>query len=202
MDLREPKGADSSNIEMGNMKPGKTKAKASPKKKGSKDEDIIHWHSIRGICNSYEMSFPNFFVLMMVLGSGEKKLGFCDCPSCNLGYREMLATIANVTEKKKLTAQSREIVIKARGEQIDGHKINFSKLIRKDEIKKGDEQPQEKTEPIPQRVNTGKIVIELDTEVIENAVFNFLKSEKGQELIQSTPRKRKRKMNKEVSDLL
>ena len=49
VDLREPKGADSPNIERGNMKPGKTKAKDSPKKKESKDEDVIHWHSIRGL---------------------------------------------------------------------------------------------------------------------------------------------------------
>ena len=126
---------------------------------------------------------------MMVLGSGEKKLGFCNCPSCNLGYREMLATIANVIEKKKLTAQSREIVIKARGEQIDGHKINFSKLIGKDEEKKGDEQSQEKPESIPQRANNGKIVIELNSEILEDAVFNVMKSERGREIIRSIPEK-------------
>jgi hypothetical protein len=38
-------------------------------------------------------------------------------------------------------------------------------------------------------VNTGKILIELDPEVIENAVLSVLKSEKGQEIIQSIPRK-------------
>ena len=54
----------------------------------------------------------------------------------------MLAIIANVTEKKKLTAQSREIVIKARGEQIDGHTIDFSKLISKMQEKNGNELPE------------------------------------------------------------
>ncbi len=111
----------------------------------------------------------------------------------------MLATIANVTEKKKLTANSREIVIKARGEQIDGHTIDFSSLIGKMQENEGVEVPEEKPESIPQRVNKGKITIELDTEVIENAVFNVLKSEKGQELIQSIPRRTK-KMNTAVSD--
>jgi uncharacterized protein (DUF2267 family) len=192
VDLRELKGADSPNEEMGTTKPEKTKAKDSSKTKGLKDEGVIHWHSIRGLCNSFEMTFPNFLVLMMVLGRGEKKLGFCDCASCNKGYREMLATIANVTEKKKLTAQSREIVIKARGEQIDGHTIDFAKLIGKMQKKVEDEQSQEKQESVLQRVNSGKIVIELDPEVIENAVFTVLKSERGQEIIRSIQRKRKK----------
>jgi hypothetical protein len=171
----------------------KPKAKVSSKKKGSDNDDVIHWHIVRAMCNQYAMSFPNFFFLMMLLGRGEKNLGFCDCSSCNQGYREMLATIANVTEKKKLTAQSREIVIKARGEQIDGHTIDFSKLISKMQKKEGNEQPEKKQESTPQRENTGKIVIELDPEVIESAVFTVLKSEKGQELIRSIPRRRKKK---------
>jgi hypothetical protein len=189
VDLREPRGTENVDIDTEPHKPKKAKAKESSKKKSSDNEDVIHWHSVRAMCNQYAISFPNFFFLMMLLGRGEKKLGFCDCASCNQGYREMLATIANVTEKKKLTAQSREIVIKARGEQIDGHTIDFSTLISKMQEKEGNKQPEEKQESIPQRVNTGKILIELDPEVIENAVLSVLKSEKGQEIIQSIPRK-------------
>jgi hypothetical protein len=189
VDLREPGGSENVNIDIEPNKPKKPKAKESSKKKDSDNEDVIHWHSVRAMCNQYTMSFPNFFFLMMILGRGEKKLGFCDCASCNLGYREMLTIIANVTEKKKLTAQSREIIIKARGEQIDGHTIDFAKLIGIMQEKNGNEQPQEKQESIPQRVNHGKIVIEIDPGVLENAVFAVLKSERGQEAIRSVPRK-------------
>ena len=193
VDLREPKGSENVNTDTEPASPKKTKAKVSSKKKGSDNEDVIHWHSVRAMCNQYAMSFPNFFILMMVFGRGEKKLGFCDCGSCNQGYREMLAIIANVTEKKKLTAQSREIVIKARGEQIDGHTIDFSTLISKMQEKEGNEQPEEKQESISRRANNGKIVIELDPEILEDAVFTILKSEKAKELIQSIPRRRKKK---------
>jgi len=191
VDLREPRGSDV-NIDIEPNKPKKPKAKESSKKKDSDNEDVIHWHSVRAMCNQYSMSFPNFFFLMMILGRGEKKLGFCDCTSCNIGYREMLALIANVTEKKKLTAHSREIVIKARGEKIDGHTIDFSGLIGKMQEKEVSKQPEEKQESVPQQTNTGKIMIEIDPGVLENAVFAVLKSERGQEAIRSVPRKNKK----------
>jgi len=192
VDLREPRGSENVNLDTEPNKPKKPKAKESSKKKDSDNEDVIHWHSVRAMCNQYSMSFPNFFFLMMILGRGEKKLGFCDCASCNLGYREMLMIIANVTEKKKLTAHSREIVIKARGEKIDGHTIDFSGLIKKMQDKEGSEQPEEKQESVPQQTNTGKIMIEIDPGVLENAVFAVLKSERGQEAIRSVPRKNKK----------
>lgn len=193
MDLRESSGSENVNIDTEPVNPKKTKAKVSSKKQDPDNEDIIHWHSVRAMCNQYSMSFQNFFFLMAIFGCGEKKLGFCDCASCNLGYRDMLALIANVTEKKKLTAQSREIVIKARGEQIDGHTIDFAKMINKIQEKERNKQPEEKQELIPRRTNSGKILIELDPEVIENAVFSVLKSEKGQEIIRSIPKRRKKK---------
>lgn len=193
MDLREPKGSDNVEIDTKPNKLKKIKAKESSKKKKLDEENVIHWHMVRAMCNFTSMSFPNFFILLMLLGRGEKKLGFCDCPSCNQGYREMLATIVNVTEKKKLTAQSREIVIKARGEQIDGHTIDFSTLIQKTLDKEGKELPEEKPESIPPRANNRKIVIEIDPSVLENAVFSILKSEKGQEIIRSIPRKRNKR---------
>lgn len=191
MDLREQKVTETSNTNARTIKPENTKEKTLKKKKGG-DDRIIKWCGIRALCNSFEMSYPLFFNLIVILARGEKKLGFCDCSACNLGYREMLAQIAIVTENKKLTAQSREIVIQARGEKINGFTIDFSELLRKMGERKGKEEPQEKHQFVPKQESSGKIVIELDPEVIENAVFAVLKSEKGLEIIQSVPRKRGR----------
>jgi hypothetical protein len=55
--------------------------------------------------------------------------------------------------------------------------------------KEGDNHPQENGDSKPQHPNNGKIVIEIDPGVLENAVFAVLKSEKGQEAIRSIPRK-------------
>jgi hypothetical protein len=189
VDLREPRGSESVNIDTKPNQLKKTKAKESSKKKGSDDGDVIHWHSIRAMCNFSSMSFPNFFLLVMVFGRGERKLGFCDCASCNQGYREMLATIANVTEKKKLSANSREIVIKSRKDQIAGHTIDFSTLMGKMQEQEEKEVPEEKQESIPIQANHGKIVIEIDPRVLENAVFTVLNSERGQDLLRSIPKK-------------
>ena len=104
----------------------------------------------------------------------------------------MQAWIMKGTEKKKLTAQSREVVIKASYDKIDEITYDFSKLIRKDEEKKNNKDSQEKEELTPQRSNNGKIVIELDPVILEDAVFAVLRSEKGQEIIQSIPRKKGR----------
>jgi hypothetical protein len=166
--------------------------KSSSKKKQPENEKVIHWCTIRASCNSAEMSFPVFLVIVLLLAKGEKVLGFCQCASCNRGYRELQAWIISGTEKKNLTAQSREIVIKASYDKIDGMTYDFSKLIRKDEEKKDNKDPQENVESIPRRTNNGKIMIELDPVILEDAVFAVLKSEKGQEIIQSIPRKRGR----------
>jgi len=196
VDLREPGGSENMNIEVEPDIPKKAKAKGSSKKKDSDYEDVIHWHSIRAMGNLNGISFSNFLFLMLVLGHGMKKMGFCDCASCNQGYREMLATIANVAEKKNLTANSREIVIKARGKQIDGHTIDLSKLMRKEVDSSQDTTDRQDTrDPAPQQTNHGKIVIELDAEILENAVITVLKSERGQEIIRGIPRKRGRPKN-------
>jgi hypothetical protein len=96
------------------------------------------------------------------------------------------------TEKKKLTAQSREVVIKASYDKIDGMTYDFSKLMQKDEGEKESKVPQDGEKLTPRRTNNGKIVIELDPVILEDAVFAVLKSEKGQEIIQSIPRKKGR----------
>lgn len=194
VDLQEQKGIENSNTSARTLKQDNTKAKTSPKKKESEDDSIIKWCGIRALCNSFEMSYPLFSNLVLILAGGEKKLGFCDCSSCNLGYREMLAMVANITENKKLTAQSREIVIQARSEKINGFAIDFSELLRRIYEKKGKEQPIYNQEFVPKQRSNGKIVIELDPLVIENAVFSVLKSEKGQEIIRSIPKKKSKRL--------
>lgn len=189
VDLREPKGSDTLNATEEKKEAGKKKTKASSKNETSENENVIKWCVIQGWCNSYRMSFPLFFNLVSMLARGEKKLGFCHCSACNQGYREMIATIASGTENKKVTAQSREIVIKARGAKIDGLIFDFPEFLEMIKKKKGDNRVHENEDPKPQRSNSGKIVVEIDPGVLENAVFAVLNSERGQEVIRSVPRK-------------
>lgn len=199
VDLREPKGPETSDPIPVVKSSERTKTSKPSKKDSLKDEKVIHWHTIRSICNSMQMSFPFFFFLMMVFAKGEKQLGFCDCASCNQGYREMLAAIENVTEKKNLTAQSREIVLKARQEKIDGHRIDFSHILKNDEKKPALPTDQKTDEPVSHKAGRGKIVIELEPEILEEVVINVLKSERGRELISSIPRKRGRNKTRPAS---
>ena len=125
VDLREPKTVDNVTIDTTPSQPIKKKPKSSSKNEDLKDDSIIKWCLISALCNSYQMTFPIFFNLVLSFADGKKHLGFCDCPSCNRGYRELLAYVTSGTEKKKLTASSREIVIKARETKIDGMKLIF-----------------------------------------------------------------------------
>jgi hypothetical protein len=165
---------------------------STSKKKQPENDKVIHWCTIKASCNSLEMSFPSFLIIVILLAKGEKMLGFCHCATCNRGYRELQAWIINGTEKKKLTAQSREIVIKASYDKIDGMTYDFSKLVGYDKDKMETPAPHENGDIIPRRTNNGKILIELDPVILADAVFSVLKSERGQEIIQSIPRKRGR----------
>jgi hypothetical protein len=84
----------------------------------------------------------------------------------------MLANITNVTANKKLTAQSREIVTKARSEKIDGLKFDISKFLGRLGEKEGNNLTYEKGATKTQRINNEKIVIDLDPHVFENAIIN------------------------------
>jgi hypothetical protein len=190
VDLREPRGPETLTIRKKSARTENT-TKDTAKKKDLKDEGVLHWHTIKALCGR-EISFPHFFYVMMVLGEGEKQLGFCDCTSCNMGYREMLTAVVNATENKELTPHSREIVIKAREVTPDGAKFDIAKMIRKDDEKKETKDSQNMQDAIPRRSNSGKIVIEIDPGILEDAIFTILKSEKGQEIIRSIPKKRGR----------
>jgi hypothetical protein len=189
VDLKESKEEEGMHMNPEKPQPGKKKTKSSPKQEVPENETVINWCVIHAWCNTYKMSFPLFFNLVSMLARGEKKLGFCNCSACNQGYREMIANIASITENKKVTAQSREIVIKARGAKIDGLIFDFPEFLEMIKEKKGDNRAREDENPKPLRPNTGKIMIEIDPGVLENAVFAVLKSERGQEAIRSVPRK-------------
>jgi len=167
----------------------------STSKKLPSDEKIIYWHSIRAICNSYDMDFPLFLNLIIILAKGEKKLGFCDCASCNRGYRELQAWIINGTEKKKLTAQSREVVIKSSYDKIEGMSFDISDFLHR-YGETNSEKPNEQNESPVKTTPPGKITIVIDNDVLENAVFDILKSERGRDLIQSVPRKYTKRQSK------
>ncbi|QSZ66353.1 hypothetical protein RJ40_01985 [Methanofollis aquaemaris] len=189
VDLREAKSSDEPEIIIEKPPPSRNGKKSASQKDSPKDGDVIHWCTIRTLCDSYEMSFSLFMNLILILASGKKKLGFCDCPMCHQGYREMLANIINITEKKKLTAHSRAIVIQARGDQIDGVKFDIPKYVGYLTEKRGERPAPQIEDPGPNPANRGKITIEIDSDVLENAVLTVLKSEKGREIIQSIPRK-------------
>lgn len=193
VDLREPKGSEIPDPRPVAKTSERAKSGKISKKNSSTDDTVIHWHSIMSLCNSMQMTFPSFFSLILIFAEGEKELGFCDCASCDQGYREMLAKIENVTENKKVTPNSREIVIKARQNKIAGHRINFSSILKSDGKKQILPTDLKTDEKVSQKVGSGKIVIELEPEILEEAVINVLRTERCQELISSIPRKRGRK---------
>lgn len=178
------------NVNPEKPQPAKKKTKASSNQETSESDNVINWCVIRAMCNSFDMTFAHFFYLILILARGDKKIGFCDCTICNQGYRQLLADMTNTTDKKKLTAQSREIVIKSRGIKIDGIKFAVPDFLEAMPKKGSDNHAHEKEDPKPQQTNNGKIVIEIDPSVLENAVFAVLKSERGQEAIRSVPRKK------------
>jgi len=116
--------------------------KHSSKKQPPEDEKVLHWCAIRAVCNSFDMSFPLFFNLVIMLANGKKQLGFCGCASCDRGYRELQAWIINGTEKKNLTAQSREVVIKSSYDKIEGMTFDLAEFLQ---LYRG------KTENIPEK---------------------------------------------------
>jgi hypothetical protein len=163
-----------------------------------KKENVFKWCTIRAVCDSFEMDFPMFLMIAFHLVRGDKYLGFCQCNVCSQGYRQPLAwlAISKGNENKKLTAQSRDVVIRARNTEINGLSFDISNFISK--VKENEEKivKSEDNPPRQQPVNCGKIVIEIGSEALENAVCMVLKSEKGREIIQSVPRKYTKKNKK------
>jgi hypothetical protein len=172
-------------------KPRNNRNNRVQKTKRPGDENVMKWCGIQAILDAHEMTFQTFLILMWMLAQGHKKLKFCNCPACNKAYRDMTALIVNTTEKKNLNANSREIVIKCRGEKIDGYTIDFSKLFHQEKAE--GTFCQEQPAVLSHKINRGRIVIELEPEVLEETVINVLQSERGREIISSIPRRRGRK---------
>lgn len=191
-DLREAKGDDLEEAQ----KPIIQKRVRSHKYPDKEREDsalprVIKWCWLR----SWQL--PHVLVLLLPLVEGRSELGFCECPTCNQGYREILAFKTNLSEKKKISANSREIVKEAQGKDITKITLNIAELL---EILGSKEKKLVAQGPVAtttqnSRFDNGKILIELDEAIIERAVIKVLSSEEGQNIIKSAcaPKKRGRK---------
>ena len=191
VDLREPKGSEGSPVMMKFLDESQELIKSISMSETPKQESVFKWCGIRSLCHSLEMDFPMFFMLAFSLSKGDKYLGFCNCHTCNQGYRQLLAWLAkaNGGEAARLTAQSRDVIIRGRNTDINGLSFDLSLVPRKDKGNKTGKSYQEKTPSSSVKPSTGKITLEIDPEVLEDAVIKILKSEKGREIIQSVPRK-------------
>ena len=169
----------------------KKKTDPMPQEQDKKNDDklrIIKWCWLK----SWEL--PAVLFLISMLASGKSKLGFCECATCNQGYREFMAISEN-SSGKKLKASSREIVKKAREEDITGFTLDIADLFKR-LGSHDDNKANQKTTEKPMRnttANEGKILLEIDETVIEYAIIKVLSSDKGQQIIKNAkvPRKKK-----------
>jgi hypothetical protein len=160
-----------------------------------KKEDIIRWCQIHSLFTSHPMEFPGFLMINLLLAGGTKYLGFCDCHVCSQGYRQLLAWLTETKEGKdaKLTAQSRDVVIRARNTGINGISFDISRISSGLKEKETEQTPPKKVTSDPIKPSTGKITIEIVSDVLEEAVIKVLTSERGREILQSVPRKYSKK---------
>lgn len=191
VDLRESAGDTVENLPKPTIRQRKNPSKPPGKDSNEDSLRIVKWCWIRNF------QLPHVLVLLSSLAQGKSELGFCDCATCNQGYREMLAFIAKIDGKKNVNSASREIVQKAQG--VDITKITFdipelAEIFGFDNKQKS--ASSSSTEPIQSaRIEGGRLLIELDDAVIERAVLNVLSSEQGQNIIKNaySPKKRKGK---------
>lgn len=188
VDLREPRG-DAVETPV-KLKILRSKKPSKPPREES-DENrfrIVKWCWIRNF------QLPHVLVLLSFLAEGRSVLGFCDCATCNQGYREILAFVAGVSGEKEINPASREIVKKAQGVDITKITYSISELI---EVLGSENKTGVAHKPIVKpiqsaRVNGGKLLIELDDAIIERAVVKVLRSEEGQNLIKKASVRQKR----------
>ncbi len=198
VDLREPKGSEGSlAIEKALDEMQEIITSISMKEK-PKEEDIFKWCGIRGACNSLEMDFPMFFMIALSLAQGKKYIGFCDCQTCSQGYRQVLAWLAKSKggEATKLTAQSRDVILRARNTDIYGLTFDISRPNPKGKEKKTEDTLSVKKDTSSEKSSAGRVSIEIDPGVLEDVVINVLKSERGREIFQSVPRRYTKKSRK------
>ncbi|MEN6611462.1 MAG: hypothetical protein ABFC24_11515 [Methanoregulaceae archaeon] len=165
-------------------------------------ETDMKWHSLSDLFSQERLTASLFFNLILTFGSGHKQLAFCDCAACDEGFRDMLALLINVTEKKNLKASSPEIVTRAREMDRTKFKLDFSKFFTNKICPSSNADDPGNVSVGENSQNSGKIVIEIGSEAIENAVFNVLKSDKGQEVLRFLSQKKPGRPSKGKSSKL
>jgi len=190
VDLREPKEEESDKSATTIMG---ERSKSSMKKNQDKAEEdkfrIIKWCWIRSA------QLPYVLVMICFLAEGRSELGFCDCAICKQGYREILAVVTGLSEKRKVNPASREIVKKAQDVDITQITFNISELMDVVGSRPKTQISGERAATNIQstRTDNGKIVIELDDTIFERAVMKVLMSEEGQNLIKKASVRQKKK---------
>jgi bisphosphoglycerate-dependent phosphoglycerate mutase len=78
-------------------------------------------------------------MLALLLAQGKKFIGFCDCDLCNQGSRQILARLAKSKdgEAGKLTAESRDVILRARNTEITVLSFDISKALPKEKKNEG-----------------------------------------------------------------
>ena len=159
------------------------KKKKEDEKKNNQQDNVIKWCQIHSAMNFHEMTFTSFLILYHQLVMGEKKLGFCNCSICNLGYREFHTKYINMTENKKLKPNSREIVSKFHDTDISKICYDLSEYWKKDISKPEESKINESYETTK---SNDKISIEINSNVLESLILKVLSSESGQNLIKKS----------------
>ena len=180
VDMRESKVSENEKVRENTRKIPKKNPSSMMERK---DENVIKWCAIKATCNSFSMTYPLFFSLVLSLAQGKAKLGFCGCNSCQQGYRELLAEFAHNEGRKNITASSREIVIKVRETDLKGLNIDISKFLKKLESSSSKQEDSPEKNSISTKRDSGKIVIEVDKAIIENTVLDVISSEAGRKVI-------------------
>jgi hypothetical protein len=164
-----------------------TPKKSDPSKDELKNEDALH---IIKWCWIKTLDLPHALILLIMLVNGKSRLGFCDCPICNLGFRELLASKKNLIDKRNLKSSSREIVKEARSLDITKFSMDLSSLFSqtRETTTRGNSDNKNRKD--------GKIIIEIDNTVIENAVLKVLASNPGQEIIRGVIKQRQKRIKK------
>ena len=159
--------------------PKKTRSsKAKPKKKSETENEKITWCFIVRTMRSFNMTFPYFLLLNLMLAEGKKDLGFCDCHICCEGYRELYVYLQNLKGNKKLKTSNREVVIESLQSDYPSLSFNIPELITP-----GSKPDKSVKTERTNNEGSNKISIEADAHVLEDVIFGILSSKRGQALI-------------------
>lgn len=177
VDLKEPIGSEYENqIEENPDNSPRTKKK-------SDKPTVFNWCLIYHSFSHNTIELPLFLQLLLMFGSGEADIGFCDCAACNQGYRELLAVFENLKGNKKIKSSSRMIVKKLREKDISKITLDLPNFVKGSREKRLTNQSAENPELPGEINNRPEIIVKIDSALIENSIVKVLKSKRGQELI-------------------